>query len=196
LILNLRIFECDRKSRNELIFEEPSSRKDFHASLIFNADSIDKAQFRFSNQQPVLVFDVKSVEGPDAVTIPSFVRLYRIQNALDDLFGGFLIESAINGVFKRFPGVVNRELSVPGSLASVQELNLVCGVVESGSEIVQGIPEDQSEFRRKSLDSSYLEKIVSSLRLSLNENLVSLCIREAEENAVEVIDVFFSSLHF
>ena len=81
------------------------------ASLVFNADVVNAIDLHHWQQEPVLVENVETVQGPNGV-IPSVVRLYPIHDETSDCLGGLCYLAAINGGLKFLPIFPDRKSSV------------------------------------------------------------------------------------
>lgn len=191
VVFNLCISTAfDGKASDLFIHNEPGTNRNFYASIILDNDSLDEFQFQFRDQEPVLIFHFDGVKTVENRVVASKVRLYDIHNAIDDLFGGFLFESAIDGTFKSIPGLVHRKFGVFGTESSYLKLDLVDRVVESGNEVVSGIPKHQSKIFWKEA-RPHFEKVISALRVMLYESFVRFSFCEVPGYKVEVIDVLF-----
>lgn len=115
-------------------------------SMIFNANIANGRIMDHWNQEPVLVSNVKFVNGPDG-NIPSLVRLYLANDELVKIGSGDIYFQVLQGRFKMILGEINRESGLGPVLRGNQPINgLKPCVVETGPKIMNGIPESQSEF--------------------------------------------------
>jgi hypothetical protein len=145
------------------------------------------------NEQPVLVLDVESVQGPDGFPVPSLVGLYDIHDEINDPFGGLMFESAIDGGYKFIPSVAYRKLSVLRPLACSAELNIIGNKIESGTQIMQGVSDDAHKFPWHGCTRFELERIVTSIRVSLNEDSVRVSV-DAHQKTTQISDVLIGPL--
>jgi hypothetical protein len=143
----------------------------------------------------MFVLDVEFVKTPQGTATPSLVGLYRPQQAVNDLFGGFLFQRAVGGSFKALPGSVNGKLRVVRSLPSHGELDFVHRVIEGSAEIMQSVSKSEKESIIDRLGTLDLEQIISAVNIVLDEDVVSISISEPFKNSVKVIDVLFGPLN-
>lgn len=195
LVLNLRVSVSGEGNIGDLsVDHEPGTKSELRASVILDSDAIDETELGFCDQEPMFVLNVEVVEMAKEFAISSRVRLYPIHDAVDNLFGGLLFQSAINGVYKVCPALVYRKLGVVRTLSSFQELDLVHHVVEGGAKVVDSISKCQDEVRGQAFDGFNFEHIVSAMRVMLNKDLVRLSFGELGVYQVEIIDVMFGPL--
>ena len=175
---------------NDSSFESKSQSSPLRASVIFQSKIRKHSELYDWKQKHVFVEDVKFVESADGF-IPSIVRFYDIHNEVDDLFGGLVYVSTLNGSYKIIPGAVDRKLSVFGSSASNFEQNIAHGEIQSALEIVDGISDEQCKIVWNGLCLSDLQNILIGIRVVLNEQSVEVsCLKEFEPT-VKVVDVLF-----
>ena len=171
----------------------PLRKLEYLATLVFVANVSEPFEMYMRDKQPMLVLDVESVQGPDGFPIPSFVGLYDIHDEVDDPFGGLMYESAINGGYKFIPSVAYRKLSVLRPLACMTELNVIGNKIESGAQVMKGISDDAHKFPWHDCTRVELERIVTSIKVSLNEDSVRVCV-DAHQKSVQISDVLFGPL--
>lgn len=164
------------------------------ARLVFKAKVPDVLAMDFGNQEFVFVQNVESVKLPDGFPIPSSVRLYDIQDEVADPFGGLMFKSAIDGVFHFLPGIVNRKLRELSPLPSSSELNITGRIVQSGSQIVDRIPDNAHHPFRNAFERDDVEAIVASLRIVLDGDFVRVTSLESSKFLVKFTDVLFGPL--
>jgi hypothetical protein len=186
VILNLAIAQsCGAMRRDQIVAELPSANADFFSLIIDKKNPVDVFELRFCDEEPMLVFEVP---------IPSRVRLYRLHDAVNDLFRGALCKSAIKASYKSIPGLIYGEPSVVTSGAVESKFDFRDNVVEGGSEVVQRIAEREGEGVRQNLNSSDFQEIVSAIRIVLNNDFVSSSLRELREYHVEIVDMLYGPL--
>ena len=165
------------------------------ATLVFVANVSNPLPLQMGDQQPVFVFNVESVQGPDWASIPSFVGLYDLHDEVDDPFGGLMYKSAIDGVYKFIPSVAHRKLGVVGSLSSGSKLNIVGDKIESSSEIMQSVTNNAHEFFWHGLTKLELERITAGARVTFNPNGVKVTLDDfANQKSIQISDVLFGPL--
>jgi len=164
-------------------------------TLVFVANVPDPLPLQMWDQQPVLIFNVESVQGPDVIPISSLVGLYNIHDEVDDPFGGLMFESAIDGCFKFILGVVHRKLGVFSSLSSSSKFNIIGDKIERSSEIMQSVSNYAHEFFWHGLTKLELERITSGVRVTFNPNGVKVTLDDfANQKSIQVSDVLFGPL--
>jgi len=123
----------------------------------------------------VLVKDVQLVEGPQGV-IPSRIGLHIIDNKAVQSSMVPYFRSTIQGVYKPFPSLSNREARL-GRYGNIEMSEDFCpSQIEGGSEIVQGVSEHDRQINRQ-----------ESIRRILQEQLSGVTIRVSEWS-VEIIN--------
>ena len=167
----------------------PLSDGEVFASAIFAVDRPNVRNVFLRDQEPVLVFNVESVEIPEGFSSPSLVRLYGIHDEVDDCFGGLLFQSTIDSSYKFIPGGANREVCVripgPGRL----KLNIADREVESAPEIMNRIADSEKHSVWGDLIHADFKDAISSLRIFLDQNTVRVSLGEIPRLQVKVIDV-------
>jgi hypothetical protein len=190
LICDLNILVPDaRTDRNVGVNHCPLNDGEVFASAIFAADRPNVRNVFFSDQEPVLVFNVESVKSPEGLSYSSLVRLYSVHDEVEDCFGGLLFQSTVDGSYKFIPGRANREVSVriPGS--GCIEFNVAHCKIESTSEIVDCIPNSEKHSVWGNLIHADLKDAISSLRIILDQNAIWVSIRELPRLQIKVVDV-------
>jgi len=196
LICNLNILgPRNGQTGHSVIDDAPSVENVFSASIIFNANSGNVSQFCIGNEELVFIPNVEQVKTPEGLAIPSSVRLYKVLDTFDDLFRGFLFQSAIDGRFKSVGRLENGKFGVSGSLANSQQLNFIHGVIEGSSEIMNCVPENEVKPRGQNFGRSYLEQIVAGCHITLQERNVIWRVDELANCSVEVVDMLFGPLN-
>ena len=163
------------------------------ATLVFVANVPNPLKLHMGDEQPVLVLNVESVQGPDAFSIPALVGLYDIHDEVNDPFGGLTYESAIDDGYKFIPSVAYRKLSVLRPLSCGQEFDFVRDKIESGAQIVHSVSGDAHEFFRHGFTKLDVERIVAGINVSLNVNSVGVSL-EAHQKTKQLLDVPFGPL--
>ncbi|MGC1361814.1 MAG: hypothetical protein WA419_07645 [Silvibacterium sp.] len=166
------------------------------ARLVFNADVPDVLEMDLGDEEFVLVQNVQCVKLPDGLSIPSFVRLYHVQDEVADPLGGLMFESSIDGVLHFLPGVVNRKLRELGSLPSGSELNVAGRIVQGGSQIMDRIPDNAHHPFRNALEWNDVEGIAASLGIVLDGDFIRVGSLEGSKFRVKFQDVLFGPFDF
>lgn len=172
----------------------PFRKFKYLASAVFVANAPNPLKFHIRDKQPMFVLDVKSVQGPDGFSIPSLVGLYDIHDEVDDPFGGLIFESAMDGCYKFIPGVVHRKLGMSGPLSVSGEFYVVGDEIESGAQIMERVSSDAHELFWHGFTRLELERVVASIRVSLNEDSVRMSV-DAYQNTVQISDVLLGPLN-
>ncbi len=101
-----------------------------------------------------------------------------------------MFQSAIHGGYKFVPGFVDREFAVFVPLRK----DAVQGVVESCAKVVQGIPHDEQHVLRHGLSRSDLNRIISAVRVTIDDYGVRASVTEFAEASIKIIDVLVGPL--
>jgi hypothetical protein len=196
LICNLDIFGSGNgQTSHAVINDAPVTEDVFRASVVFNANAHNVSQFCIGDEELMFIPNVEQVKTPEGFPISSSVRLYDGLDTFDDLFRGFLFQSAIDGRFKSISGLANGKFGMRSSLSHSEELDFIHGVVESCPKIVDSIAKNKSKAGGKNFCSSYLKQIATCVRLTLNERNVVCRVEEFANYSAKVADVFFGPLN-
>lgn len=195
LVFDLNLLFIGRDSRHVSRNGGPVRKREYLARFVFVADIPNKLELQMGNQQPVFVFNVETVNGPDGVPIPSLVRLYDIHNEVDDPVGGLLYQSTIDGTYKFISGRAHRKVGVASSLPCGSKFNVADSKVESTSEIMQSVSGDAHEYTRHPFSRNELQEVVASTRIVLDLNFVRVTFLELPDLNIQIVDVFTGPLN-
>ncbi len=168
--------------------------RDGRAILVFCSKTVDVHYLVAWNQELVFVRDVKVVQNPESF-IPSFVRLYAIQNEVDDRLEGLGYFSTMNG---------RRDLSLCGSNRKFDVRvgggkhtdKLVPDVVEGTAHIVNCIADDRCEsWREMLIRRREVQDIASLVRVEFDGDAVSVFVDKPLNFRVKLIDMLFGSIN-
>jgi len=191
LVCDLDISVARRGVRGDLtLHDEPVWENKILASLVYSANVLDKIKVRLGEQQHVLVDDVEVMEMPEEIASPSLVWLYGIHDEADDCCGGLMFQSAIHGGYKFVPGLVDREFTVFVPLRK----DAVQGVVQSRAEVVQGIADDKQNIIWNGLSRFDLDRIISSIRIVIDNYGVRASVAKFAESSVKILDMLVGPL--
>lgn len=145
--------------------------------------------------QTVLVGIVQLVEHPELVTLPSLVR-FQGQDVVYGVRGQSLYFSSQRGfVFLR--GVMRpdeeRDFPVGSATRVVDQVELLDQVVESGPEVLDGIPSDNADVGWKLGELEDAIRWASGLRVNLGANFVQVAVENGVDDLCELSDVMFGS---
>lgn len=173
--------------------QNPRAKYDLLASLIFHANVVDDIDIHHWKQEPMFVQVVKVVQGPKGV-IPSLVRFHNLHDEVSDCFRGSMYRSAINSRYKFLPRYTNRELcmQVVGTESPIDDL--IHGVIQRSSQIVERITDQESKCIRNELADFDLNSIVSGFRIVVDAETVTAMCGKPVNLTVEIIDVLFGPL--
>ncbi len=164
------------------------------ASVVYAADVPNVRHIFLSNQEPVLVFDVESVESPKGFSRPSLVRLYRIHDEVEDCFGGLLFQSTIDSSYKFVLGRADGEMSVRVPFLGSVKFNIAHRKIERASEIMDSVADNEQDILWRGLIHTDLEKAIASLRIVLHQNAVRISLGELSPLQMEIVDVLIGPL--
>lgn len=169
--------------------ESPFVNREAFASAVYTVDVPDHRSVLLGDQENVLIFDVEGVKSPEGLSYPSFVRLYRIQDEVEDCFGGLLFQSAITGSYHTYPGISNREISVRIAMLRSVKFDITHGVIKGGAKVMDCIPHHQENLFGNILSNADAEKAIRSIRIVLDGDIVHARPMESSRFQIEIIDV-------
>jgi hypothetical protein len=193
LICDLNILAPDTRVDGDVRVDHcPLSHSEVFASAIFAVDRPNVRNVFLRDQEPVLVFNVESVQSPDRMAQTSLVRLYRLHDEVEDGFGSplpLLFQSAINGIYKFIPGRADRKVSVRVPASRGIEFNVAHHEVESAPEIVDRIADSQKHAVWGDVIHADLKDAISSLGIVLDQNTVRVSLGELSRLQMKIVDV-------
>jgi hypothetical protein len=161
----------------------PRNGEEF-SSLYLCFHSANTSGLYVRDQEPVLISDVETMKGPEGV-IPSFVCLYDGRDMVSDVRAGLAYRGQRGYEF--FPRFANRELDVFGLPIRDRESYLSHKVVESGSQVVNGISGNQGNGGGNGCALSY-DAALSALGIVLREDAAEVNLKDC---GLQVRDVLF-----
>lgn len=152
---------------------------------------------RDRENQPVLVFNVELMEIPERV-IRSSVRLYVPQdlNCIGPAGVNLRYFSFAKGRVVLLQSLCDRELSVlvSGGPANIDQLPEQ--MVESASEVVDGISQDAGRFNRERIGMNDVIGHVVNMRLMLGSKSVEISTEKVRDKSLQVSDVLVGPFNF
>jgi len=168
---------------DQSVHDEPRGDLKFLASLVYSLNTGNEFEFAMGNQGAVLVFDVELVNSPDRLPSSSLVRLYKIHDEVDDIFGGVIVQSTIYGGNKFIPGVTNCKFGEPCGGTD----HVIHGEVQRSSEIVDRIADDTEDFSWNNLNCRQLYEIVTAIRVRLDGNNVTVVCGDLRHARLQIL---------
>jgi hypothetical protein len=135
------------------------------------------------NQQGVFVHNVGIVQCAQGA-VPSLVRLYVVDDQIDNIGSRSLYRSTIDGAYKFLPARLKWKSSVLTGVCN----DFVGSEVERGTQIMDGVPQDGRNIFREFLDGFVSEYVMPSL-IFLDAETVKISFDEVRQNGVELVDV-------
>jgi hypothetical protein len=165
--------------------------------IILQANLANPRKPEHRNQELMFVSDIQVVQGPQK-SIPSFVWLYRVQyESVNSIIYLPLFESCIKGGFQYISGISERESAPFGRSAFTEPDNLAPKNVETASEIVQRVSNNQGRFRVwKCTQTQINSQPIESIFVHLDRNSVRVGVSESSQEQVQIVDVLFGPLNF
>lgn len=115
------------------------------AILVLKVNTVESHKLQKWDKQLVFVPDIQPVQGPQG-KIPSLVGLYRIDDKVPHRESDLLLfQSALHGIHKFFPGTEYWESCPISWLPVALQHDLVPEKIQSASEIVQSVPDNESK---------------------------------------------------
>ncbi|HEV8552164.1 MAG TPA: hypothetical protein VGR65_02090 [Casimicrobiaceae bacterium] len=139
-------------------------------------------------QEAMFIGNVETVKRPDGVIIPSFVWLYSVQNEGDDIDTGDLYFSPIKDTFQFLPRISDWEVRMTGRNAASHSDDFASQKIQSGSEVVNCIPDHQRDIFWHGLSLLELQ-YVSSNEICLDAETAKISVNECCNGRVEFLDV-------
>jgi hypothetical protein len=148
------------------------------------------------DQGAVLVDIVQAVEDPEIIALPAFVWFERSES-VNCLLPHLLYFSAnMLFVLRGFRGDEEAGFfPVVGSTASSQ-VELLGKMVEGGSEILDGVAQDDGNFLWDGLNVSHIVDWPSGLSVSLGGDFVGIGGHEGYDSVIEITDVLVGPFNF
>jgi hypothetical protein len=169
--------------------DDPRCQRDFFASCVFQANFENAVDLHVWDKQPVLVQNFEFVQGPDSISIPSLIRLYDIHNESNDGFRNLIYQSTIDGSYKLIAGESRWETGLSRPLSSMAKFNVADGEIQSRSQIVQRVSNNESDLIRYGLSNRSLKNIASSFRVFIDAKSVSITCGEYPQAPLKILDV-------
>lgn len=183
-------------NRRQATGKFPHGDSEVSSTAVFASNIPNKRDFFFGDHDPVFVDNVESVKTPEAITVPSAVRLYGIDNEVNDDRWNLIPQPAIDGSYKFFSGFINWEFGESASFPVPEELDIVYDKVQSRHEVVDGVPDDQRDFIGDGLIEAEFKDAIPSIRVVLHRNIVRAALVGDYPFALEIADVFFGPMNF
>lgn len=161
--------------------------------LVFNQETAKFPNLSLLNQEPVFVLNVETVKTPEVVSIPSFVRLYYVQENVCETDKGLMLRSTFDERYKEFIGAHYGEVFLIRA-GTVSTSNLEPSNVKGASQVMNGVSNDKSEVVGDCLSSGDLHEIAVRLRITLSGNLISSAVEEGRGPRFKIADVLVGPL--
>jgi hypothetical protein len=161
--------------------------------LILKADIRKPHYLEGWDQQLMFVRNAHVVQSPKG-PVPSLVGLYDIDKEIAQCTGvpvvgkSLLFQSAIDGTYKFLPLIADWKLSKPVSLASNVVKYAVVHQIESASQVMQNVANDERSPACRELSDKHNENTVSPF-VFLNADGVKLGRGKINQELIQVVDV-------
>ena len=169
------------------------------ALLVFHHQTSQLINLQLGNQQPMLIRNVELVKLVEGFALPSFVRLYGVQEFVRDSSEGAEFQSAIDKSFQLCPGWIDRELGPVFVFAGeMGGSDPIPSVVKGRMQVVESIAQNQSEAIWQGLNRNDLDKLIARFRIGLNGDSVSTFVAAEETGglSIEIVDVLIGPTNF
>lgn len=154
--------------------------------IVMRAYSAELRDGNNRNEQPMLVYNVQLMEGPQRI-IPSLVRLYDVKNQITDVLPRHLYFSTIQRAYKFLPRISYWKIGVPSTRATGFDDNLASHEIEGCAQIVDSIANYQGNIAGQGFRVEREDILPSSVRVYLQT--VEVCFEEGNEGRVKLLDV-------
>jgi hypothetical protein len=165
------------------------THEDRVAVSVFSSN-VGKLRNRYNwDQKSVFVEIVKFAESPDG-EIPGLVRLYIVNDNIRGVRRGLLYRSLIDGIYKIVPSFVHGEC---GPTVVYPGVTNYCSndMIQRGSEVVNGIADDERNLVRQPPDGSEPENVLSGLRLYIDAETIEVGFQEGGQAGLKLMDVAY-----
>jgi hypothetical protein len=175
----------DLRSSGESIHDSVAASPDASeivdsAAIILDLQAASGCPIQDRDEEFVFVSNVQCVQGPNGV-IPSVVRLYIVNDQIEQSGVGLMYFSALERVYKVIFGIPERESGVRVKNGRNEGCNgFNPSQIKSGFEIVHSIPEHKGNLLRKSFGRTIFHDEFSSLVVSLDDGSVRVRLKEFE----------------
>jgi hypothetical protein len=170
------------ESSSECVMGKALNRND---SLSNKYCGIDRGE---GDQQPMLVNNVQSVQPPEGI-IPSLVR-FEDFNQIERRLAGTLQFSNKFGL-KSFPVLENGESGRIIRRPAACFDQLPSQVIETGAEIVNGVPNDERNAVGRRVSDAELYDSIAGLQIIISDRLICVGFTERPAFGTEVVEVLF-----
>lgn len=156
--------------------------------LVFHKEGVQPEGLQMGNQPPMLVHPVELIQTPEIVSIPSLPRLYHAQKSVSEGDEGLVLWSTFNKLFKIVTDVADGEgfLMRFGAVGSGQFKPCQ---LESASQVMKSIPNDEREAVWHGLSRRDLNEIISGFWIRFYGDCVSTALEEFSAARVKIADV-------
>lgn len=165
-------------------------RKFFHYSAAgshcYGAETTESKDW---NQESMLVGNIKIVESVERV-IPSLIWLYHVNDQIDYVCTGDLYFSTVDSRFKFLPRIPHREASPLRWLLSGHGDDLASREIEGGSQVMNGVTDDQRNVATDGLEHPEFQDICA-IRLVLDPQTISVRLDQCRDNSLKLRDVLY-----
>jgi hypothetical protein len=149
-----------------------------------------------SHKCAVLVDVVKAMQDPEIVTLSSFVWFESAESINSVLPHALYFSGNKAFVFRGLRSNKKASFMPIHSGAGADEIELLGKVIESGSEILNGVSQDHRNFSGDLFDSRHIIDQLSRLRIVLGQNFVWVYSVEGHNSVIQIGDVLIGPFNF
>ena len=189
-------FEAARKIDDELpvpaVCRLGAAREQF--TVLCYGNSMDLPNGVKTEEQEVLVRNVKIVQCPDGRVIPSIVRLDLGHNAFVQPDASGIYLNPMKGTMDILPSIADGELGGMGNLVRQQSENCAMpSEVKRAAQVMNSVPSNQGQFVQGISEvRDFVYKGLSTVRVILDCGSTTILQRSVRR--FELLDVFFGPL--
>jgi hypothetical protein len=175
--------------------EVPRPNSELNAVAVFTSNRLNPADLYLRDQEPVFVGNVEVMYGVQGIPVPSLVRLYLVEEFPTHCDEGCLFWSLPDKLFKMRSVWVDRKdkFSFFGGVGGGQ---IEPCQIESGSEIMHGIAEDQGKNFGDCFCRGDLEHFIACFSIALHGDAVDTAVAKLPDAEVKIVDVLFGPFQF
>jgi hypothetical protein len=150
----------------------------------------------YSDERPMLVDIVESVEGPEIVSLPTFVWFERAERVYGLLPHALYFSASMSFVFRGARRNIKTGLLPKSGSATSNEIELSGEIIEGRPKVVQGIPQNCWDSRIDQPRLKHVNDWLSGLRIALGADSIGAPLVEGADRAIEIKDMLVGPFDF
>jgi hypothetical protein len=176
----------DRAPTREATREQRPGKKGWDDALDRNYNKVDSRCY----EKLVFISDVKHVEAPEPLAVPSLVRLYCSDEINSARIGTLYFSKVLNG-FKFFDTVGDRERGLLGDLSAPRLDKLTGEIVKARPQTMDSVAQDREKTGRRIDGDFHLEHAITGLGIVIANGAIGVGLAEGFDRHIQIKDVLF-----